>query len=373
MLKSWNLTDAFDSLLDMPGLWDRLQLGALHRLLALKCEEEMVLYLQHVRDTWLQIFEGTDLDHSVVDSSTAKKLELLCPKFEVDRKEIENLFEKREIFPTVLDEDDRNTLRANIFGLNTLVPTLWTFFETLKYLEPMCESLKYMLGDRLRGSIRKSLMGCYFQPERTFLQTRLGHKAQLLTSNDTKQLAYTELWAFCARHFDELTTFTPKKHKGVSKPSIKGPNPILRQRLAQLATSLGFTTPTIKQELDKDSHKNLAIEYLHKTNPMSTMFSETQIQRVVAASCYGLSETDGEEVDFESLTQDRRCGRPFETDSGCDKKLLFLPKLFREHTSDKISLEFVRKDLFRCLFGSFVLVMLATCYGLFKSDFAFRT
>jgi hypothetical protein len=39
LLKRRDLVFAFDGLIDMPGLWTKVQIGALHRLLALKCDE----------------------------------------------------------------------------------------------------------------------------------------------------------------------------------------------------------------------------------------------------------------------------------------------------------------------------------------------
>jgi hypothetical protein len=39
LLRRPSLAAGFDALIDMPGLWARLQLGALHRLLVLKCDE----------------------------------------------------------------------------------------------------------------------------------------------------------------------------------------------------------------------------------------------------------------------------------------------------------------------------------------------
>jgi hypothetical protein len=39
LLRRHTLAAGFDALIDMPGLWARLQLGALHRLLVLKCDE----------------------------------------------------------------------------------------------------------------------------------------------------------------------------------------------------------------------------------------------------------------------------------------------------------------------------------------------
>lgn len=42
VLKKKKLAAAFDALLDMPGLWARIHLGALQRLLALKCDEASI-------------------------------------------------------------------------------------------------------------------------------------------------------------------------------------------------------------------------------------------------------------------------------------------------------------------------------------------
>lgn len=39
LIKNTKLIAAFDALIDMPGLWSKVQLGALHRLLALRCDE----------------------------------------------------------------------------------------------------------------------------------------------------------------------------------------------------------------------------------------------------------------------------------------------------------------------------------------------
>ncbi|KAF2850623.1 hypothetical protein T440DRAFT_356087, partial [Plenodomus tracheiphilus IPT5] len=39
LLRRPSIAAGFDALIDMPGLWAKLQLGALHRLLVLKCDE----------------------------------------------------------------------------------------------------------------------------------------------------------------------------------------------------------------------------------------------------------------------------------------------------------------------------------------------
>ncbi len=48
LLKNDLFTNAFDDLLEMPGLWQPIKLGTLHRLLALKCHEVQV-YLEILR------------------------------------------------------------------------------------------------------------------------------------------------------------------------------------------------------------------------------------------------------------------------------------------------------------------------------------
>jgi len=49
-----SLTAGFDALIDMPGLWAKLQLGALHRLLVLKCDE-VCIYLDKTRSFLISV------------------------------------------------------------------------------------------------------------------------------------------------------------------------------------------------------------------------------------------------------------------------------------------------------------------------------
>ena len=49
-----SLAAGFDALIDMPGLWAKLQLGALHRLLVLKCDE-VCIHLDITRSLLISI------------------------------------------------------------------------------------------------------------------------------------------------------------------------------------------------------------------------------------------------------------------------------------------------------------------------------
>jgi hypothetical protein len=54
LFKRPSLVAGFDALIDMPGLWARLQLGALHRLLVLKCDE-VCIHLDTTRSFLISI------------------------------------------------------------------------------------------------------------------------------------------------------------------------------------------------------------------------------------------------------------------------------------------------------------------------------
>ncbi|KAF2650673.1 hypothetical protein K491DRAFT_666825 [Lophiostoma macrostomum CBS 122681] len=360
LLKNQLLASAFGSLVDMPGLWAKLQLGALHRLLALKCVEEMLRYLHHIGKVWNTILKcgDTTLPYSAVDDVTADELEGLCPKYSAsDRDYVSGLMQGGVIFPLVVDESLRRALLANICGVSSLIPSLWTFFETLKYLEPVCDILKRLIGNKMKGTIRRSLLGLFFPPERIRMQKSESHDMEWRAQSDQVQaaeIAYMELWAVCGRHFDGLTTFTPKKENGKGKPAIKEPNPVLWQCIARFALARGFRIPAAEQLAAQDSRSHLAIDYLRKANPLLVDFSAAQIQTaVLAGSTTDVSAEKEWQPSTTQLDVERRFGRPFASDLEVDKRSLFVPTIYRDQDPTAVNLLFVRRDLFRCIFGLF--------------------
>jgi hypothetical protein len=260
----------------------------------------------------------------------------------------------RIIFPSVVDEDVRRTLLSNITNLPSLIPSLFTFFETLKYLEPLCDILKRLIGDKMKGTIRRSLLGCFFPPEKIKMQKSDSHDMEW-RGQPTKvaEIAYAELWAFCGRHFDVLSDFTPLKENGKGKPMIKGSNPVVWQWLARFALDRGFRTPVAEQLAAQDSRSQLAIEYLTKANPLPGTFSAVQIQTaVLAVSSPFASSEEIPELGTSQLDVERRSGRPCDSDLQDDKRFLFAPIIYRDEPFPAVNLRFVRRDLWRCMFGS---------------------
>ncbi|KAG9382793.1 repeatdomain containing protein [Pyrenophora tritici-repentis] len=356
-----SLAAGFDALIDMPGLWAKLQLGALHRLLVLKCDEEMTLYLDHIAKAWKRILRCGDtiLPPSAVDAITVQSLELLAPKHsDMDKSRVISLMEHGKIFPSQSDRGIRKILVENICNLPGVIPSLWTFFETLKYLEPLCEALRRLLGEQMKRTIRSSLTGLFFAPSKNMVQLNETEDVEIkveLSQQDAMMVAYTELWAFCSRHFDGLTACTPRKEIGGPKPYVKGPNPVAWQHLAKFAISRGFQIKHAQALVAKEElyHSQLALEYLRKANPMCSNFSSDHVQRVLTAVRSDESAKTCEPVlKLPHLSVDRRSGRPFEHDLTKEKEIMFFPQLYSGPPCEDTNLRLLRRDLFSCIFIS---------------------
>jgi hypothetical protein len=319
----------------------------------------MVLYLTHVAETWRNILRCGDtvLPGSVIDSLTVERLELLAPESsESDRETVLDLMQRGELFPSQCDETIRRKLSANICGIPGLIPSLRTFFEMLKYLEPICGILKSLAGNKIRRTLRSTFMGFYFAPAKNMVQVSEVEDAEVvvpLSKEQAAMLAYVELWAFCGRHVDGLTAFTPKKESGETRPVVKGTNPVVWRKLARFALSRGFNLPRARELAANDSCSELALEYLQKANPLCTEFGNNQIKQVIDA---GQSSCSNEKldtyIDTEYISVERRVGRPFVRDFIKDKMFLFVSKIYQDGTPrTNTTLTFARNYLFTHLFG----------------------
>jgi hypothetical protein len=320
----------------------------------------MIHYLNHVAETWAKILTCVDtiIPFSAVDTATVENLQLLAPKYStIDKDLILDLMERRILFPSQSDNRIRQQLANNICASQGLIPSLWTFFETLKYLEPICEALKQLLGSGMKRTIRSSLMGHFFLPEKNMVQISEFKEAELRTSlsrDQTAWVSYIEMWAFCGRHFNGLTSFTPRKESGEAKPTVEGPNPVLWTNLAKFAISRGFRTPRAQELSDTDPYAGLAREFLRKANPISSTFSDQQVHTIICASqAVPDHEPLSNSVPSGHIDRERRSGRPFENDMRTDKQMLYFPNIYSDTNPADASWSLIRRDTFRSLFGSF--------------------
>ncbi|PVH95990.1 hypothetical protein DM02DRAFT_536228, partial [Periconia macrospinosa] len=209
LIKNKALILAFDSLLEFPGLWEPIQLGTLHRLHGLRCEEELINYLQHIRNTWCFIVVEGYRDH--VDTATVCGLELRAPG--KSRYDMEQIRDNAKIFSS-LDGNRRSLLLERAVQVNCIIPSLRTFFENQKYLEPCSLILKGLLSPNEKRSLWKSFSANYFPPQHLEVQvsetehTAISPQSLGLPRDKCvlyqRRIAYIQLWLFCFRNFPEM-------------------------------------------------------------------------------------------------------------------------------------------------------------------------
>ncbi|KAK3117342.1 hypothetical protein LTR53_001393 [Teratosphaeriaceae sp. CCFEE 6253] len=141
LLKDEQFATAFDNLLPWPGLWTPIRLGS-HRLLTLKCDEEMLHYLRAIHAAWSAILSSARAGShdEMVDNSTVEHLQGLCPALSsIDADTVRRLMRQQMIFPTVLDATVRTRILSSILIVPDMVPSLFTFFEDLKFEDSVTE------------------------------------------------------------------------------------------------------------------------------------------------------------------------------------------------------------------------------------------
>ncbi|KAM0714194.1 hypothetical protein Q7P37_009981 [Cladosporium fusiforme] len=227
LLRDARYTKAFDGMLPWPGLWTPVKLGSLHRLLCMKCDEELLAYLTYISEIWRRITANVDTS-DIVDAGSVEKLQSLAPQHSTaDAESISDLVAANKIFTRVTDAGQRGTILANLRSIQDMIPSLFTFFEDLKYLEPCAKVLKALLPPRGRQSVSRGLMGSYFQQEKLLVQhangdtrTHTGSPSEI-----ARTLAYQQLWLFAFRNFPLMTNFTTRKMLDKDKPAAVEPSP----------------------------------------------------------------------------------------------------------------------------------------------------
>lgn len=309
-------------------------------------------------DIWERVLRAANAPPETVDRETVEKLELLAPSVSVeDRLRVKSLIRSGEVFSRIAHAQTRDAILSVFLSTQGSIPTLASFFENLKYLEPCCRILQKLLPPKEKRTIFQSLSASYIAPSEQLVEYPSGRKVRPISEGeDRKWLSYAQLWAFCMRHFPSMTDTAPRKVVGKAKPS-KSPNPALWHYLGDLAVKLGFHTAQALELQRQDPHESLAGRLLLSLRPGSPP-DPRRLLRVVAA--IKEVEYDAQVRGHPSLTcmdllsVEKRCGRPFEDDFHFDKHAIFVPTIYEIGDSEgpEISTFFVKRDIFISFLGN---------------------
>ncbi|KAL9129890.1 MAG: hypothetical protein Q9217_001790 [Psora testacea] len=334
--RPWQMfRDSLDKLLDYPGLWPALQLGAFHRLLTIHCPEEMTRYVDRIHLTWARVCY---LHRKDLDAATVRALEGKCPYLSShDNANMEVGMHQRTIFAGIA-EDGRYSILGNLRLVPYPIPSLHTFLEDTKYLEPCARIMKNLLPSKIKETLQKDFarhhdQGTTWQEERS--EGRFVPKAAP-NAEEARNRSYQQLWLFAFRHFPEMTGITPRKDRGRPKPKQPQIEKGWWQLMSNMASNMGFQGLSHIHGTRLDADQRMARDFLHQARPtqfyeFDTSAFDAEVRRI--CECLSRISRRTDKSDTPELSSERdlcgsdtaaRCGRPHEQSLVGDRKFLFL-------------------------------------------------
>lgn len=233
-------------------------------------------YLAHISKIWSYIL--ADLPSRYVDAYTVACLEGRSPKLaRQDRVYLNEKIDAGEIFCWV-SEIHRTKLRQKISSVFCIIPSLHTFLEDTKWLEPAAKAVRVILFKESRLTIRKQLSD-YFVLE----ACRFRGVDQKIAFGK----AYRTLFLLALLHWAELGEVNPRRdNKNSRAPPLRSKTESL-QKLYKEAFQLGFHTPVVLDAQGVDCHRDLArAAILHvrpDLNSVAGDIAEAVIQEVAGS------------------------------------------------------------------------------------------
>jgi len=348
----------------------------------------MARYLSRVKQTWGFITGEREYHQNRLDANTVYILQGRCPFRSLDdRAYVEARLLKGDIFPAVGSPDLQKSLLERILSVEHTIPSIYTFFEETKCLEPGARILKSILPTKCKGSLAQAFQALHNRQARLKEQTGtfLYRHRTLSTGSEVEWLSYRQLWLFPLRHFP-----TPRKDSGKWKrvsdvigkrkrdddrqgvhSSEAASSGFRRQWLRELASLASANGYRRIQQADLEPGSADAIMakdfLLNARPPKYYQFRSDRLHQKVQLICQMLedieqveAETRHPEVtsDYDDCGSDieDRCGRPQEHSVKKDEENLFLNHIYSESLAivpKQYMTSFAwKRDMFHFFFGT---------------------
>ncbi|KAF5023660.1 hypothetical protein F66182_4280 [Fusarium sp. NRRL 66182] len=135
LLKRPQLVHALDVLIKFPGVLGGLQLGNIHKYLALHCDENFSFFLQFIHHVWKYITDDDPHVNAAVDVYTVQCLQFRAPiTSHGDRLAINRIFDEGTLLEGIEDLDLRDRIRNRVLSVQIIIPNIETFRGGMKYL-----------------------------------------------------------------------------------------------------------------------------------------------------------------------------------------------------------------------------------------------
>ncbi|KAL1845446.1 hypothetical protein Plec18170_009765 [Paecilomyces lecythidis] len=360
--------EAFDALSVIPGIWAGFRISMLKDLFGLQCREQVIHYIEVIGMVFRNILGGRLEWMELTDRRTVELLQLRVPgKCSGDLRILRQHFLKGDLFPAIKTEEHRQEIWNNLLTVDTLIPSLYTLFEDIKYLKPCATIVKRLLGAKPKWSVQQTLEECYSgeqqndevlvqQTENSFCYYHGGVEERVT-------LGSLQLWLFAARNFTLMIKEPPRKDDGRPTPNCETPDTSVWRAFATLASHLGFESDSILELRNNDPDREIARQaLLGARKPHTFKYDDAVLesfQDQIVAMFAAAEEITNERgpstfyVDGAGEDVHRRCGRVFERAYENDRQVLFLDALSNpdEGGGEGITSLFVRVSVLKAFFG----------------------
>lgn len=199
-----------------------------------------------------------------LDEDSLKAVELTAPgACETEAQRLYGRIRSGEIF-RAFDEQERMNLWERLCSASTdcLVPSLFAYFENLKYLQVAANCMRRLVHLEKNETIRSALEDSYSdRSNNTCLVQSSAASFREISADGIDQfdLVYRQLWLFALRE-DQNIPAEPKKKLAGPKGGKADENVLFS--FASLADKLGVSSREITELLQRDPDREMARRFL---------------------------------------------------------------------------------------------------------------
>ncbi|KAI6080544.1 hypothetical protein F4821DRAFT_265805 [Hypoxylon rubiginosum] len=337
------LQSAFDAFRPLRALYVGLRLSMINKILSMRCPEEVLSSLRHVKDVFYLLFDGDEEAMRRLAPTDVQALQQKAPGVcEADADELHRRIRSGKILGG-FRQQERVLLWERLCRAteDDVVPSLYGFFENLNVRSAY---------ERCFSSTELPADTCSLQVSAT------SFKSVPAGGADRFDLAYRQLWLFARREHEDMPSEPRKKLSG---PKGGQADESVKFEFAFFAHWLGFRSTKITSILQQDPDRERARRFLttaRRPNQYTYNSLEDCVNRVVAVVQTAQpieSDEAMEEVVVDDLKPPRRSGKPYALDQSRDKAFLFLDKLHAPvaRQCEQLSSFFVQRSTYFTFFG----------------------
>ena len=277
---------------------------------------------------------------------------------------------RKLLFPEIRDDGVRREIEENLLKIDHLIPSLYTLFKDLRYLEPAAKAVKALLPEPIKGTLWQDLRHLSTLPATAshsleVQDSETSYSTALGGFNELFDLAVRQLFLCSLRYFAGPADVCSKKDMNPIKQTSNASKRFLGFKLMELARKLHFETH--QQEEDDASHnpgETLLADMINSLpreifkadmvipRNLSTAFSEYLLNATISTDSSRLPSIHTNDVQTPlSRRCGRRCGGPLEDE---DRLHLFLRKMHAPlKQSEKVGYDVSSFYVKRCIYLAF--------------------